>query len=171
MKLIINKVFWVILLTVTSIYGCQNRPENNSKCSCLPVGHAERVDSKDDNEYVIFQNSKRNFIIELVYLRSEKDNIIYTYTVMNNTNGEMKSMYDYSTIAKVNCKKGEIEFFGSKKFNAKNYPDYEGKLYEQISVYHWRIQGLYKIDKESNLHALGYRTPEQFKDLIHVESY
>lgn len=168
MKLIINKVLWVILLTVTSIYGCQNRPENNSKCSCLPVGHAERVDSKDDNEYVIFQDPKRNFKIQLVYLRSEKDNIIYRYDVYHNTNG---SMFDFSTIAKVNCKKGEIEFFGSKKFNAKKYPDYEGKLYEQIGVYYWRIHGLYKIDKESNLHALGYRTPEQFKDLIHVESF
>ena len=165
MKLIFNNVFWVILI-VTSIYGCQNRPENNSKCSCLSVGHGHRENNTDDNEYVTFQNPKRNFEIQLTFQGKEKDCIIYKYAIYKITaNSNVGGMYDPSTIAKVNCKKGEIEFFKSKRYKGRSYGTYEENIFS------WRAYGVYKIDKKSNLHAIGYRNSEQFKDLSHVESY
>ncbi len=161
-----NRVIWIVLFAV-SIYGCESQPKIKSKCNCITVGHGEREENTDDNEYVKFRNPKSNFEIQFKYLKNEKDIVVYKYEVHKiiGKNSIEGGMYDPTTIAKVNCKKGEIEFFKSKKYKGRSFDTYDE------NVYSWRAVGIFKIDKKSNLHRIGSHTSYQFQDLIHVESY
>jgi hypothetical protein len=155
------RVIWIVLFAI-SIYGCDSQPKIESKCSCISVGNGEREEITADNEYVKFRNPKSNFEIQLRYLKKEKEIVVYKYEVNKITAG---GMYDPTTIAKVNCKKGEIEFFKSKKYKGRSFDTYEE------NVYSWRAVGIFKIDKKSNLHRIGPHTSNQFNYLIHVESF